>query len=102
MESEWLINRLINEYQYSPKGALVVAEKIAGAQPIIKQSFFEFLDSHEIPEIEVEGYTIKRLIDQHDMKPPAAFLTLDWLMRSPDEAKKSLTKGHDWIGKKPR
>ncbi len=36
------------------------------------------------------------------MKPPAALLTLDWLLREPDKAVASLRKGHDWVRVPPR
>ena len=41
--------------------------------------------------------TIQRLIEQHNMKPIAAFLTLDWLSREPEAAIASLKCGYDRV-----
>ena len=47
--------------------------------------------------LEIAGYTLTRLIHGHAMSPIAAFLTLDWLDREPENAKASLGRGHDQI-----
>jgi hypothetical protein len=99
MKKDELIPRLISEFNYPQSGAEIVAEKIIKSSPIVQKAFNEFWESGTIPEIEIEGYTIASLSNAHGMKPIAALLTLDWLIRDPASAKKSLEKGHDFVGK---
>lgn len=53
--------------------------------------------NEKITDIAREGYTVKGLIKDYSMNPIAAYLTLDYLEKQPDEAKKSLKKGHDIV-----
>ncbi len=48
--------------------------------------------------VTIKGWNLKRLVEEYKMKPTSAFLTLDWLIREPDAAAKSLAKGYDTIG----
>ena len=100
MDENELIPRLVAEFGYPPKGAQLVAQKLVNCTPQIKDAFEKFWQNGEMPLFEVEGYTFSRLADEHGMKPMAAFLTLDWLIREPKRAKASLRKGHDVAGKR--
>ncbi len=99
MERNELVRYLMAHDGYSSKGAEVAAEKYVNAAQFIKDAFIEYVESEKMQELSIEGYTMQMLVEKHNMKPLAAFLTLDWLSRSPSEAKKSLEKGHDRIGK---
>ena len=101
MERCFLINYLREHDQYSDKGAEVAADMFFQAHEQIQEAYISFIETGLLPETEIEGYTVEQLMTEHKMKPLAAFLTLDWLIRFPDEAKKSLAKGHDWVGTKP-
>jgi hypothetical protein len=98
MNQEELLPRLISEFHYPPKGAQLVAEKLSVSKPEIQSAFLYFWNTGELPLIEVEGYTVKQLETEHGMKPIAALLTLDWLLREPEKAKASLKRGHDRVG----
>jgi len=50
-------------------------------------------------QFEIEGYSMNRLLTEHNMTPIAAFLTLDWLMREPAIALASLNKGRESLVK---
>ena len=47
--------------------------------------------------MEVEGYTAQRLMQERHMKPVAAFLTLDWLLKEPAAALKALARPYDVV-----
>jgi|WetSurMetagenome_2_1015567.scaffolds.fasta_scaffold627208_2 hypothetical protein len=100
MNANELIPRLTSEFDYPLKGAQIVAEKLANVSPQMKEIIAKFWDTGEIPSIEVNGYTFSRLAQEHNMKPIAALLTLDWLIRDPEKAKASLKKGHDSVTRK--
>jgi len=99
METKKIFNLLINEFDLSPKAAQIVVEKLETVNPTIKVAIDQFLESGVLTNLEIEEYTVQRLIKEHGMNPFAAMLTLDWLIREPNEAKKSLKKGHDWVKK---
>lgn len=92
-----LLPRLMAEFNYPPKGAQIVADKLVACTSLIKEIFSHWWQTGELSNIQVEGYTIQQLIEQHSMKPIAAILTLDWLARDPVAAQASLKRKHDYV-----
>lgn len=68
-------------------------DKIVRLNPNISQAFVEWLDNGTEPQIEVEGFSYASLKQMYGMKPIGIFITLDWLVREPEKAKKSLARG---------
>ena len=66
--------------------------KIDNFQPSIKACFEKWVEDGTYPDIEIEGFTFRRLIEEQNKTPIAAFLALDWLVRDPDTAKVSLSR----------
>ena len=64
MNKNELISRLEKEFDYPPNGAEIVADKIVNCTPRIKDAFLIFWDSGETPSIEVEGYSVSRLVEE--------------------------------------
>ena len=71
----------------------VTIEKLNKLQPIVLDNFEAWLNEGKIPDIEIEGYSYRILVNDYGMKPVGAFLTLDWLCRDPQKASLSLKKG---------
>lgn len=90
-------SRLIAEFGYSSQGARLVWGRLCHLDPTIASSFFGWWVQGIEPDLEVHGYSVKRLEEEHGMTPIAAFLTLDWLVREPERAQRSLEKGHDRV-----
>jgi len=98
IKADELVLRLREEFGYPPFGANLVAQKLAAAAKPVKDAFLYYWQTGVLDErLEIEGYTIARLVSEHSMKPIAAFLTLDWLAREPEAARASLARGHDRI-----
>ena len=97
MDKHTIIDELSTKYGYDFRGAVIVANKLEKLNPQLASLFMQWRQDGVIPQIEIEGFTIPRLITEHDMKPIAAFLTLDWLLREPLRAIASLKKGKDHI-----
>jgi hypothetical protein len=97
MEEHALSERLITEFGYPPKGAALVAAKLARLAPPVAAAFAGWWQTGTLPDLMVAGYSLLRLMDEHHMQPIAAFLTLDWLSRDPAAAGASLRKGHDVV-----
>ncbi|CCZ69759.1 MULTISPECIES: hypothetical protein [Bacteroides] len=68
-------------------------EKIEKFAPAVANAFSEWLDKGIEPYLEVGDYSYTVLIQAYKMKPIGAFITLDWLYREPDQAKKALKRG---------
>ncbi len=92
MNKEILI-KLLEEENYSAHMVETTIAKLDKLQPIIADSFESWLNEGKFPNIEVEGYSYRVLVDDYGMKPVGAFLTLDWLCRNPQKALLSLQKG---------
>lgn len=97
MNEEEIIDRLVKEFDYPVHAAEAVAPKLANLGPETKAAFALWWDTGQIPTLEVEGYTVERLMQEHGMNPIASILTLDWLAREPEKALRSLRKGHDRV-----
>lgn len=65
--------------------------------PLLKESLEKFLQSGIESEINLLGYTVKTLTKKYGMNEISAYLTLDWILREPTKAIKSLKKGYDVI-----
>lgn len=93
-----LTSRLISEFGYPKTGAQRVAGKLVVCNPTVKAAFWHWWQTGTLDAaLEVEGYTLAQLMNEHGMKPIAAFLTLDWLAREPEAARASLARGHDRV-----
>jgi hypothetical protein len=66
--------------------------------PIIQKAFEQWwYDGTLDAELELHGYTLKRLLDDYAFNPINALLTLDWLLREPEMALAALDEGYDDI-----
>lgn len=93
-----LVPRLIEEFDYPPAGARSLAQKLVALSPAVKEVFVEWWCTGDLDtELEIEEYTLKRLIEERSLKPIAAFLTLNWLLREPATARPVVDRGYDRI-----
>jgi ATP-dependent DNA ligase len=70
-----------------------LVRQIGEFSPMMTEVFEKWLETGEIGDTEVEGYTVKSIIEKHPMTVVSAFATLSWLEKDPNEAKKALNKG---------
>ena len=92
MNKEILV-KLLKEENYPAHMVDVTIGKLNKLQPIVLDNFEAWLNEGIIPDIEIEGYSYRVLVNDYGMKPVGAFLTLDWLCRNPQKASLSLKKG---------
>ena len=92
--NEQLIKSVLIEENYPDYMLAKTIEKINNLNPLIKDAFERWVTSGENPVICIEAYTVERLENEYGMKPVGAFLTLDWLVRNPENAKRALQKGY--------
>lgn len=92
-----LVHFLITQANYEPKVAELTADDLLAAQPPIQQAFEAWQSTGALPELEIEGYTAQRLIEEYHFHAVAALLTLDWLITDPQEALTALKYGFDTV-----
>lgn len=86
-----LVKKLI-EQGYQSK----MAEMVAGELKNVDNSLSSYVVSwlkDEFTDFESHGYSISGLMKERNMTYPAALLTIDWLIKEPEAAKKSLNRG---------
>jgi hypothetical protein len=93
-----IIPRLVAEFGYPEKNAASVAHNLQACTPVIQETFEKWWSGEGLdPQLEVKGYTLKRLIEEYGFTPIAAFLDMDWLIREPEKAAQALSEGYDTI-----
>ena len=92
-----LVPRLMKEFGYPENGARLVADDLVGCSDAIWDIFWDWWQGGELRPYSVEGYSASDLMSERGMNPIAALLSLDWLIREPEQAKESLRKGHDRV-----
>jgi putative SOS response-associated peptidase YedK len=85
-----LREKLIDELDVPKSAAEGIIEKAKKLQPEIAASFEKWLESGTIDTIEIEGYTLEKLMHERKMNIVSAYLLLDWLKREPEAAKNAM------------
>jgi hypothetical protein len=88
---------LVKKSGYSSEKAKQIWAKIKSSDPMIQEAFRSLAKGEDIDHVKVEGYTLSRLVEEYNMKPVAALLTLDWLIEEPEVASQALSRGYDTI-----
>jgi hypothetical protein len=95
--SEDIERALIAEFGYPEHGAKLVVSKLQSACSEVRDAFDLWWRERIVPDIAFRGYTLRDLIEQHEMNVIAGFLTLDWLARDPKAAMDALSQPSDDI-----
>ena len=93
MDREKVRELLVDKYDYKNSQVDTVLDKIAIFTEPTATAFQRWLNTGEIDDTSVEGYTVKDILARRQMKVPAAYLMLDWLTRDPAAAKAALNAG---------
>ena len=79
---------------YTQRNASLVAEEMVNIAPQLQQYLEAWLmDKSYNENYEVGEYSLKRLQEERRMNYPAALLTMDWLIKEPEAALRSLNRG---------
>lgn len=93
MEKEYIFNVLL-ERGYDEKSAQLVATELMTLNKPLDTYLEKWVQKEsDISDYDAYGYSIKQLMEERNMTYPAALLTMDWLMKEPDEATASLKRG---------
>jgi hypothetical protein len=86
----------------SDENAREVAGKMLAIAPVLVNDLQKFWSDGTIARTEIEGWSMERLMRERSMKPLEALLTLDWLVREPFTASRSLTRGRDGFSRRTK
>lgn len=83
-----LINR-----GFTKKQASRLAEELSNIDERLKDALDKWLKDGTETEYMAEGFSIIGLKQQYEMTYPAALLSIDWVLKDPDNAVKCIKKG---------
>lgn len=89
--------KLVEGWDYEDNRAKSVVEELSQCAPEILAAFRHWWETGKLGDLEVEGYTVSKLMEQYGMNPFAAFLTLDWLWKEPKVASQAIAQGYDYV-----
>lgn len=78
---------------YDEPGARLMAERLSAIDTSLKQLLTEWLDNEAEGDFTVSGISLLELKKQFQMTYPAALLSMDWLIREPEKAKRCIEHG---------
>lgn len=85
---------ILTARNYPDKAAKLVAKEILKLSDPLSGYFSDWADDGQCQhDFECEGYSIAKLQKERGMSYPAALLTMDWIIKEPECAIKSLRKG---------
>ena len=88
------ILEILMQRGYTQRNASLVAEEMVNIVPQLKSHLDAWLNDKSYSEnYEVGEFSLKRLQVERRMNYPAALLTLDWLIKEPKAALRSLNCG---------
>ena len=83
------------ERGYQEKSAKIVLDDLLHlCEPLAKLLRDWLDDEHKQSDFTIDEFSISKLQKESSMKYPAALLTMDWLIKEPKEARRSLSKGN--------
>ena len=87
------IQDILIERDYPEKQAILVASNLQTLDPTLKDGLQSWLADQTETDYLIEGFKLSELKQKFDMTYPAALLTMDWLIKDPELAKKSIQRG---------
>ncbi len=97
MRLAWMPAFCVRRSSSKPAAAARLAERLTtGIDPIVRESFGHWWQTGSLePTLEVEGYSVPRLMAEFGLNPFAAFSTLDGLKTEPERTLDTLRRGFD-------
>ena len=87
------IQDILIERGYPEKQAISVTSDLQAIDPTLKDGLQSWLTDQTETDYLIEGFKLSDLKQKFDMTYPAALLTVDWLIKEPELAKKSIQRG---------
>lgn len=92
METKEIVNYL--EAQGVPKDQTEeLAQMLKKVNPVLYNAFRAYVKEGTELDLCIEGYTCQGLMKELGLSITGALLTMDWLIREPENAKKAIEEG---------
>lgn len=88
---DYIISKLIKQ-GYPAEASAIVAKELIHVNEVLQPIVNKWLNGEE-NDYECHGYSVLDLMKSRGMTYPAALLTIDWLIKEPEKAKKSIERG---------
>lgn len=89
MDKETIIETLLQR-GYDEKSANLVAKDLQDLSHQLDKYLQQWIEDEIISDFKVDNYSVVGLMKERSMTYPAALLTMDWIIKEPDKALKSL------------
>lgn len=87
------ISNILQKRGYSEKQSARVAAELQDINDSLKSHLNKWLVSEEESDYHAEGFSLLELKRKFEMTYPAALLTMDWLIKEPENAIRSINRG---------
>jgi len=87
------IKKTLIERDYPEKQADSVTSNLLDIDQTLQKGLLLWLENQEETDYYIEGIKLSELKAKFDMTYPAALLTMDWLIKEPELAIKSIYRG---------
>ncbi|WP_455629607.1 hypothetical protein [Parabacteroides sp.] len=87
------IKEILIERGYPEKQATTVAIDLLDIDKQLQGLLHDWLENEKETDCQVAGFKLSELKHKFDMTYPAALLTMDWLIKEPELAAKSINQG---------
>ena len=87
------IQDILIERGFPEKQAISVASDLQAIDPALQNGLQSWLADQTETDYLIEAFKLSGLKQKFDMTYPAALLTMDWLIKDPELAKKSIQRG---------
>ena len=87
------IKSILVKRGYTEKQACSVSSDLLKIDDKLKNGFSEWLANNKETDYTIEGIKLSELKQKFDMTYPAALLTMDWIIKEPELAIKSINRG---------
>ena len=88
------ITSVLMQRGYDKRSAKLVAPDLSVLSRPLDSCFEKWMkDPQRVSDFKAYGFSVLTLMSERGMSYPAAILTIDWLIKEPDKAIKSLKRG---------
>ena len=87
------IKEVLMSRGYNEKQAVSVADRLSKIDTSFKEGLFEWIENNTERNYNIAGVELMAIKNKYVMTYPAALLTMDWLLREPEKAKRSINRG---------
>jgi hypothetical protein len=84
IEPDAIVTRLVSEFGFSEQGAQIALQKVSTSHPAVQEAFEKWWRGEGLDEqLQVQGVTLKRMVERAGGNPMYAFITMADMLREP-------------------